>query len=186
MGITSIILLIAQIAGILATSWFLKKIHHYKSISAIHASISEAAARNAEKAMTRAQANARITAATVTAAEEARTEADVFRRRAEVSAHTLKLTCMKLDFSEALKLLKCGCRLTRGGWNGADMWITLQAGYPDGIPINANTAAVTGLAEGTICRFRPYVMMRTAQGDFVPWAATQSDLLAEDWQIVDN
>lgn len=91
-----------------------------------------------------------------------------------------------MDFGQALADLLAGHRLTRDGWNGRGMWIVLQAGYPDGIAINANTAAATGIAEGTICRFRPYLMMCTADGDFVPWVASQSDLLATDWSIVLN
>ncbi len=89
-----------------------------------------------------------------------------------------------LTFSTALLFLNEGRRLARDGWNGKGMWIALQRGYPDGIPINANTAQATGLAEGAVCRFRPYLMMFTAQGDFVPWVASQSDLLAEDWAVV--
>ena len=30
----------------------------------------------------------------------------------------------------------------------------------------------------------PYIYMRTAQGDLVPWLASQTDLLAEDWELV--
>lgn len=86
-----------------------------------------------------------------------------------------------MDFGEALERLRGGDRLTRDGWNGRGMFIVLQAGYPDGIPINASTAQVTGIKQGTVCKFRPYLMMRTADGDFVPWVASQTDLLAEDW-----
>jgi len=89
-----------------------------------------------------------------------------------------------MDFGAALAALKAGERVARPGWNGQGMFIVHQAGYPDGIPINANTARATGIAEGTVRKFRPYLMMLTAQGDFVPWVASQSDLLAEDWQIV--
>jgi hypothetical protein len=88
-----------------------------------------------------------------------------------------------MDFGRALADLKVGAKMTRTGWNGSGMWIVLQAGYPDGIAINANTARATGIAEGTVCHFRPYLMMRTAQDDFVPWVASQTDLLAEDWTI---
>ena len=52
------------------------------------------------------------------------------------------------------------------------------------ILINTNTAKATGKPEGTLCVFRPYLMMLTAQGDFVPWVASQSDLLADDWEVV--
>ena len=88
------------------------------------------------------------------------------------------------DFGWALQALKDGNKIARSGWNGKGMWLVYQKGYPDGIAINANTSEATGLAEGTVCRFRPYILMYTAQGDFVPWLASQSDLLANDWTIV--
>ena len=89
----------------------------------------------------------------------------------------------QMGFDGALPLLKVGHKLTRAGWNGDGMYVVLQAGYPDGIPINTNTAAATGIPEGTMCRFRPYLMMWTAQADFVPWVASQTDLLADDWRV---
>lgn len=88
------------------------------------------------------------------------------------------------NFGDALRLLRVGHRVARSGWNGAGMFIVLQAGYPDGIPINKNTAEATGIEQGTVCRFRPYLMMFTAQQDFVPWVASQTDLLADDWHAV--
>lgn len=88
-------------------------------------------------------------------------------------------------FGKALVELGEGRRVRRAGWNGKGMWIALQAGYPDGIPINANTAKATGLAKGTVCKFRPYIMMKTAQDDFVPWLASQTDLLSDDWETAE-
>jgi hypothetical protein len=73
--------------------------------------------------------------------------------------------------------------VVRTGWNGHGMFIVLQDGYPDGVPLNRNTALATGIPEDTVCRFRPYLMMWTAQGDFVPWVASQSDILADDWVV---
>lgn len=89
-----------------------------------------------------------------------------------------------MNFGQALAALRSGSKLTRSGWNGAGMHVLLQNGYPDGIAINGNTAAATGLPEGTVCRFRPYLMLLTADGDYVPWVASQSDLLADDWAVV--
>jgi len=85
------------------------------------------------------------------------------------------------DFGWAIRMLKDGRRMTREGWNGKGMFIVLQRGYPEGIPINRNTAEATGLPEGTVCRFLPYLMMRTVDGSFMPWLASQTDMLAEDW-----
>lgn len=88
------------------------------------------------------------------------------------------------DFGWALVMLRDGMRLARKGWNGRGMFIVLQQGYPDGIGLNKNTAEATGLSEGSVWRFRPYLMMFTAQQDFVPWVASQTDLLADDWETV--
>lgn len=90
-----------------------------------------------------------------------------------------------MDFSAALAECKAGSRITRTGWNGKDMYVCFQPGYPQGIGINANTAAATGLAEGTVCTFLPYLMFRTAQGHFLPWVASQADILADDWQTAE-
>jgi len=68
-----------------------------------------------------------------------------------------------MDFSSALLLLKFERRVTREGWNGKGMWLALQR--PD-------THSMMTL---------PYIFMRTAQGDLVPWLASQTDLLADDW-----
>lgn len=89
-----------------------------------------------------------------------------------------------MDFGHALNHLKNGDKVARTGWNGKRMYIVHQPGYPDGIPINENTARATGLPQGTVCNFRPYLMMRTVDGEFVPWVASQTDLLAEDWETV--
>ena len=87
----------------------------------------------------------------------------------------------RFDFSEALRRAKGGKRIQREGWNGKGMFVVYQRGYPDGIPINKNTAEALGEPEGTVHRFLPYLMMRTAQAEFVPWLASQTDILAEDW-----
>ncbi|MFB5568662.1 DUF2829 domain-containing protein [Bacillus cereus] len=87
-------------------------------------------------------------------------------------------------FSSALRALKDGKRVSRRGWNGKGMYIVKQNGYPQGIPINSNTAQATGLPEGTVCKFLPYLMMKTADNSFVPWLVSQTDLMAEDWELV--
>jgi len=64
------------------------------------------------------------------------------------------------------------------------MYVVYQKAYPDGIPINENTSNATGIDRGTVCRFLPYIMMKTAAvlPTFVPWLASQTDLLSLDWE----
>jgi hypothetical protein len=95
-------------------------------------------------------------------------------------------------FEWALIQLRNGHKVQRSNWNGKDMYIALQKAYPDGIPINSNTAEATGIPQGTVCRFLPYIMMKTADFaerygsnkvvSFVPWLASQTDILSLDWQ----
>ncbi len=71
-----------------------------------------------------------------------------------------------MTFSTALELLKQGKRLTRQGWNGKGMYVEVQ--YPD-----ANSKM--GL---------PYIFMRPVTGHLVPWVASHTDLLTDDWMEV--
>lgn len=89
-----------------------------------------------------------------------------------------------MNFGQALEALKSGKKVARAGWNGKGMWLTYQKAYPDGIAINANTAEATGIPQGTVCKFLPYLMMKTVDNAFVPWLASQTDILAEDWTVV--
>lgn len=91
------------------------------------------------------------------------------------------MTKEQFGIGQAVKAMREGRKKVRRiGWNGKGMYLVYQDGYPDGIPINKNTSEATGLAEGTWCKFAPYIMMHTAQGDFVPWLCSQTDLLAEE------
>jgi hypothetical protein len=90
------------------------------------------------------------------------------------------------DFAAAVFALKAGHHVARESWPG-ERFVMRQAGYPDGIPINGNTADATGFPQGTICAFTPYLMLCVgvlARPIFTPWQATGEDVLAEDWRIV--
>lgn len=91
-------------------------------------------------------------------------------------------------FEIALRYLRDGRKVCRAGWNGKGMYVVYQKGYPDGIAINENTANATGIPQGTTCKFLPYLMLKTVAETptFVPWMASQTDLLEKDWEIVDE
>jgi len=88
-------------------------------------------------------------------------------------------------FSKALEAVIAGKKISREGWNGKNMFVVYQKGYPEGISANKNTAEALGIEEGTTVRVVPYLAMWTAQKTLVPWVASQSDLLSSDWRIVE-
>lgn len=92
------------------------------------------------------------------------------------------------SYGIALRLLKAGYRVYRKGWYVGGMWVCYQKGYPEGIAINKNTAAATGIQEGTVCLFEPYFLLKTAAPvtTFVHWQPSTPDIMAEDWMIAWN
>lgn len=96
------------------------------------------------------------------------------------------------DFSEALRRLKEGRKVARHGWNGKGMWIVMMPGLQlpafssqePGAKVNDRTAKHIGV--DTPLNSLPYLAMWTAQGQWLPgWLASQTDLLADDWAIVE-
>ena len=82
-----------------------------------------------------------------------------------------------LTFSLALEAIKVGKKVARKGWNGKGIFIELQV--PD-----ANSKMTS-----------PYIFINTsglqtdnpnAPKSLVPWLASQTDMLAEDWEILDD
>jgi hypothetical protein len=72
-----------------------------------------------------------------------------------------------MNFSSILYLLKEGRKVLRKGWNGKGLWLQMQR--PD------------AHSKMTL----PYIYIHTAQGDLVPWTASQGDLLSSDWDLYD-
>lgn len=90
-----------------------------------------------------------------------------------------------MGFGQALVALKAGHHVARRGWNGKNMAVAYQKGYPDGVPCNRQTADVWHMKEGESFKVRPYLQMRCADGTYQMWLASQSDILTDDWEIVD-
>ena len=90
-----------------------------------------------------------------------------------------------MDFGEALKALKDGKAVARKGWNGKGMFLTLQNGSEvDGTNMrNEPARKYYGDNKVKVC---PHIDMKAADGTYVVgWLASQTDMLAEDWCIVD-
>lgn len=68
------------------------------------------------------------------------------------------------NFGDALQTLNKGGRVRRRGWNGKGMWLEIQRPDAD--------------SKMTL----PYIFMSTVAGELVPWLASQTDMLANDWE----
>lgn len=90
-----------------------------------------------------------------------------------------------MPFGLAIEAAKKGKKIARRGWNGKGMWVIYRTGYPDGIACNKNTADSMGIPEGTVVKIRPYLQMKCADDTYQMWLASQSDILADDWYIVE-
>ena len=82
---------------------------------------------------------------------------------------------MSLSFSDALSQLKKGERVARNGWNGKNMWLQMQT--PD---------AHSKMTLPYIYIEYPNGHPAYPTGSRVPWLASQTDMLAEDWFVVHN
>lgn len=72
-----------------------------------------------------------------------------------------------LTFGEALVALKEGNKVQRQGWSGKGMFLKLQV--PD---LHSKMTL-------------PYIYMKTVDDNLVPWLASQTDVLSEDWVIIE-
>jgi hypothetical protein len=96
--------------------------------------------------------------------------------------------CTAMTFGLALEALKRGEKVARAGWNGASQWVALCEGRAN-LPAfqfwNEHTRTHANENGGT-ASVRPYFILKTAQNDILMgWSPSQSDALAEDWQIVE-
>lgn len=93
---------------------------------------------------------------------------DVFDRSYRPVSH--------MSFGLALEALKMGKRVARQGWNGKGMWLLLIK------PVDGEIADL--MKQKGVPAMLPWIGMKTADEKFVPWLASQTDMLADDWVIV--
>lgn len=89
-----------------------------------------------------------------------------------------------MDFGYAVKMMKEGKRVSRIGWNGKGMFLYY---VPENkYPASRNEhGTMIGVFENDMVPYGAYIAMKTAQNNVVPWLASQTDVLAEDWVITD-
>ncbi len=72
-----------------------------------------------------------------------------------------------MKFGTALVLLEEGYVVAREGWNGKGMYLELQ------VPDSGSKMSL------------PYIYMCTVTYVLVPWLASQTDILSDDWVLVE-
>jgi len=82
--------------------------------------------------------------------------------------HVHEVATAGITFSDALTHLKTGARIAREGWNGKGMWLNL---------VQSKDYTALNIHNGLL----PWIGMKTVDDCFVPWIASQTDLLSEDW-----
>jgi len=98
-----------------------------------------------------------------------------------------------MTFGLAIEAMKQGFKVARSNWNGKGMWLALS-GTGDG-PNGGNMLAAEGFwnphsrkfaeENGGQAEVLPLIIMKTATGEILMgWLASQTDMLADDWEVV--
>lgn len=89
-----------------------------------------------------------------------------------------------LTFGLAIEALKQGKKVARKGWNGKGMWLKLAKQNYTGT--DKNTFNAIDFEKDGLWAVLPCICMKTATEEMLPgWLASQSDMLCEDWEIVE-
>lgn len=97
-----------------------------------------------------------------------------------------------MNFSTALQHLKDGKRLKRSGWNATDQYVyhVPAASYPAVTDIAKREFGLKSSSVGPnneiMVPYTAYLAIKTVQNTVAPWLASQTDLLAEDWEVIDD
>jgi len=91
-----------------------------------------------------------------------------------------------LTFGDALHMLKLGKKVARAGWNGKGMWLVMVPGTKSVNFTEGSPYMKAWLTSGDIL---PHIDMYTTNAEgrraMLPgWLASQTDMLAEDWIVV--
>ena len=90
-----------------------------------------------------------------------------------------------MPFGFAIEALKKDLKVAREGWNGKDMFLKLIPGNNVKVEINSCFKIVKPGDEAEL-PVLDFIVMKTATDEYIPgWLASQTDMLAEDWFIVE-
>lgn len=88
-----------------------------------------------------------------------------------------------MNFGQAIEAMKTGKRVSRSGWNGKGMFLIYVPGTTDAKLTDGSPYQVA--LNSNIVTINPHIDMYTATGEFQPgWLASQTDMLASDWEVL--
>ena len=99
-----------------------------------------------------------------------------------------------MNFGQAIEAVKAGSLVSRSGWNGKGMFIFQRPA--DSLSVDFIVEKVKSLPQSvkdyfkksepkTDVVFTAYLCMKAADGSIVNgWLASQTDMLAEDWGLI--
>lgn len=108
------------------------------------------------------------------------------------TTHEIAQGSCTLTFGSAIAALKAGKKVARAGWNGKGMWLVLMPALylppfnTQGTERKVNDRTAKWIGEDKPLDCQPYIAMWTAQQKWQPgWLASQADMLADDWMLID-
>lgn len=88
------------------------------------------------------------------------------------------------SFEWAMLELKAGGRVSRAGWNGKGMYLVRNPGLTAQTVQEGDWRAEAGVPVNTVFDYLPNIEIFNADGNFVPWVPSQTDIEANDWNIL--
>ena len=79
-----------------------------------------------------------------------------------------------MSFGDAIWDMGCGCKVAREGWNGKGMFLFRITSWG----FETDVEGVDDLDTDY------FICMKTANNTLIPWFASQEDIHAEDWEVV--
>lgn len=93
-----------------------------------------------------------------------------------------------MTFGQAIEAMKRGKKVSRKGWNGKGMYVWVMPGSTIQNCPNITDPHLKAISEanGGTVTFTGCIRMKTATGEVLTgWLASQTDMLSEDWCIVE-
>lgn len=111
----------------------------------------------------------------------------------ETQKESQESTSPLFNFGTAIDWLKKGALVQRKGWNGKGMFLFMRPEFQCGtdlfatiqsVPTSAKKAIMEVMSPEATFKFTPYISMFAADQTIVNgWLASQTDILANDWQL---